>query len=155
MFLLSGLQKSIGVHDKFYWRLFRRPGTRIAFLRAQRKHGLLFQTSWQQQTAFPDFKFLPHGNCTGSKFQPNTLPRVFFFFFPYSLKKSLLPILTKGMKSSQNFLMNDPSFGEHILKRHVCYFSVKTTELYVLNIPGPHLGFRMQEGGHLTVPGTF
>lgn len=76
-------------------------------------------------------------------------------FFPYSLKKSLLPILTKAMKSSQNFLMNDPSFGEHVLKRHVCYFSVKTTELYVLNIPGPHLGFRMQEGGDLTVPGTF
>lgn len=103
---------------------------------------------------FPDFKFLPHGNCTGSKFQPNTLPRG-FFFFPYALKKSLLPILTKAMKSSQNFLMNDPCFGEHVLKRHVCYFSVKTTELYVLNIPGPHLGFRMQEGGDLTVPGTF
>lgn len=95
MFLLSGLQESIGVHDKFYWRLFRRPGTRIAFLRAQKKHGLLFQTSWQQQTVFPDFKFLPHGNCTGSKFQPDTLPRG-FFFFSLPFKEIITSYFNKG-----------------------------------------------------------
>ena len=32
--------------------------------------------------------------------------------------------------------MNKSSFGEHVLQQHVCYFSVETSELYVLNIPG-------------------
>ena len=35
-------------------------------------------------------------------------------------------------------LMNESSFGEHVLQQHVCYFSVETSELCVLNIPGLH-----------------
>lgn len=34
--------------------------------------------------------------------------------------------------------MNKSSFGEHVLQQYVCYFSVETSELYVLNIPGLH-----------------
>ena len=58
---------------------------------------------------------------------------------PYSLRKSLFPILNKCHgKSPQNCLMNDSSFGEHVLQQHVCYFSVEISELCVLNIPGLH-----------------